>query len=98
MAATNHTLLGSVQAIQYDGTNLADIEAVLTAKWNIYTSTTDTIVTFCQNGYENLQLGGFLAHPTDWLVSMPAYGNNTPALSASFSVVPNSVFTAQYSA
>ena len=98
MPTSTHSPLGTVQAIQYDGTNVAEIQAALGARWNVYTSLTSSLVAFCQTGQEMLQLNAFLLRPTDWMVSQTAYSNTTPALSGGFSIMSNSQFTQWYSA
>lgn len=97
MPASNHTLVGSVEAIQYTGTNLAEIETALGSNWSAFGSDTSTTAAFCQKNGE-MFMTSFLAHPGDWLVSQVAYGNTTPALNAGFSIVPNNQFTQGYSA
>lgn len=98
MPATDHTFLGSVQAIQYSGTNAAEIQAILGSSWTVYTNTVTATIAPCRPGGEITGINANLMHPTDWLVSQPAYGNTTPALSGGFSVVPSATFSQQYSA
>lgn len=97
MPASNHTILGTVQALQYTGTNAAEIQSVLGNGWSVYTNPTTSILAVCQVGAE-MFLNGNLIHATDWIVTQPAYANETPALSAGFAIVPNSIFTKAYSA
>lgn len=95
MPASNHTLLGTVEAVQYTGTNAAELQTVIGNSWSVFTNTVTNVASTCQVGNEMFMN---VVHPTDWLVSQPAYSNETPALSAGFSIVQNGVFTRQYSA
>lgn len=95
MSASSHTPLGTVLAIQYTGSNSTEVKAALGAAWAVYTSPSSTVASACQIGNEMIM--NFF-HPNDWLVSLPAYGTDTPTLANGFNVVQNTQFTQQYSA
>lgn len=96
MPASNHTIAGTVQAIQYTGSNVADIMAALGSTWTVYTSTGTTTIAPCQVGNEQYALNSLTMKPTQWIVSLPAYSNQTPALSGGFMVLTDAQFAQQY--
>lgn len=96
MTVANHTFAGTVQALQYTGTNSAEVISTLGTGWHVYTCATSNILTVFQAGRENFPQAGTVVNPTDWLVSLPAYGTDTPSLVSNFQVFSNSIFTQQY--
>lgn len=94
---TQYSLLGKVQAIQYTGTNVAAIRALLDSRWVIYAADSGGNLTFGMPGSESLMLGGNLVAPGHWMVSLPSYDSNiAPAISGGFSVMTADQFTQQY--
>lgn len=96
MPASNHTINGTVRAIQYTGSNVSDVLTELGAPWVAYVEATSGNATFCQPGSEQFQLNVFLTRPTNWLVSTPAYGGAAPSFSSGFSILTNAQYTQQY--
>lgn len=92
---TIHTFAGTVQALQYTGSNTAEIISTLGSGWHVYTCATSNILVIYQAGNENFPSGN-VVNPTDWLVSQPAYGSSTPSLVSYIQVVSNPNFTQQY--
>jgi hypothetical protein len=92
---TNHTFAGTVQALQYTGSNSAEVITALGTGWHVYTCALSNILVIYQAGGENFP-SGTVVNPTDWLVSNPAYGTSTPSLVSFFQVIQNSNFTQQY--
>jgi len=92
----NHTFAGTVQAVQYTGSNLSEIATALGTGWHIYTCAASNFLVIYQAGRETFPGGGAVISPTDWLVSDPAYGTSTASLVNNFQVVSNSNFTQQY--
>lgn len=93
MPTSNHTINGTVAAIQYTGTNAAEIATALGTPWATYVSPQTALL--CVNQIGSEMFSQFIPSG-DWLVSVPAYGANTPALANGFSVLSNAQFTQQY--
>lgn len=98
MPTSTHTPLGSVVAIQWTGSNAAEIRAALGAGWAVYGSADTTIISACQIGNERIALNGNLMELNDWIVSQPAYGTNAPTLANGFTVMSGVTFAQQFSA
>lgn len=93
---SNHTIAGTVQALQYTGSNSAEVVTALGTGWHVYTCAVTNILTVYQAGRENFPEAGMVVNPTDWLVSLPVYGTDTPSLVNNFQVIQNVNFTQQY--
>ena len=98
MSTSVHNQLGTVVAIQYTGSNTVEIRNALGVGWVVYSNPNTGTIAPCQAGNEVLGINGRLMQPTDWLVSQPAFGANTPSLNDGGSVMTNTQFVQQYSA
>lgn len=98
MPVATYNLTGTVYAIQWTGSNLADIQAALPS-FEIFTSPSSTGIGISQPGAESYELSGHWVDQGSWLVSLPYYGTGTQEpLSYGFSIVDNTTFTQQYAA
>jgi hypothetical protein len=94
---TTYNLLGRVQAIQYTGTNVAAIRALLAPRWLIYSADSGGKIALSVAGSESLTLNGNLVSPGQWLVSLPSYDSAVaPSISDGFSVITSDQFAQQY--